>query len=289
MKRWLASFSFFALIFILTHAACAQECADTTGKQHHAPLTTTLKRGINISRWWEDSRDQFPTDQDFSLIVESGFDFIRLPVSPVWFTADNPQITQLHCDLVKLTSLGLRVIVDLHAHGAFKERQVDASEDEAVHNIMAVWERIAPALKDLPQDQILVETYNEPGIKTATWWSIQGQLVQQLRHLFPKNDIVATTGPVSGTWEYAHLTAYTDPHVYYDFHFYSPMVFTHHKAPWIDSFKPGQGYAPVVYPYDPSFEWDTSDEMVKQYAEEKWHKENMRKYADDITKWATQN
>lgn len=272
-------------LFTPLHDTAAQTCS-TLPAAHHSVISQSLKHGVNLSRWWEDTRDQIPTEADFEQITATGFDFVRLPVSPVWFEDNDDAVAALHCDLLNLTARGLRVIVDLHAHGAFKTRQVDADPDTAFDNILAVWKHIAPALDGLPDDQILIGVYNEPGIKTDPWWDVQDKLVTALRTIFPKQFFVVTSSPNSGVWEYGHLSPYNDPNIYYDFHFYEPMVLTHHKAPWVKMFQNGAGGAPIIYPYDSHFSWDTSDPLIEDYVKHQWNKQQLSKLIQGIRAWA---
>src|ERR1700733_12747687 len=147
------------IVLISVFGAGSAEAAVTcayAGKAAEAAATPAApKRGINLSRWWEDDRHQALEPADAKNLRSLGFDFVRLPVSPSWLmrSDENEQketFVQLRCDIISLLDAGLAVIVDLHAPERFQRNLAQDPEDDAAERLEKLWESMQPVLDGLP-------------------------------------------------------------------------------------------------------------------------------------------
>jgi len=283
-----------ALLLSVFCAGSAQATADCTyagGDANGAPL---LKRGINLSRWWEDDRRQALKSDDVKNLHTLGFDFVRLPLSPSSLVMNDEselkqRLAQLRCDIISLLNQNLAVIVDLHAPERFQRNLAQDTEAEATQHLENLWQRMLPVLAGLPPSRVLLGLYNEPQIEAEPWWRIQGQLVKNLRTVFPDNPMVVTAGPDGGPWNLERMQAYDDKNIIYDFHFYQPMQFTHHGADWLSSYKPGDKSVRITYPVTLKSQMDESNPRVKDYMATNWNRLRLSAYIDKATAWAKEN
>jgi hypothetical protein len=278
---------FLILLCTAANARAAENCAASADSS-----PARLTRGVNLTRWWENDQSQALAPADIKRLRAFGFDFVRLPLSPKWLRLDdderNEKLGKLRCDLVALLDRGLSVIVDLHAPQRFQADLAD-NPDDAAERLEDLWKKLQPAIEGLPPDRILLGLYNEPQIDSENWWRIQGQLMQDLRPVFPKNPFVATAGPHGDLWNLVRMKPYDDKNVVYDFHYYEPIFFTHHGAVWFPADDPVRKSDPVGYPVQPGDAAAESDPDVKNYLAAGW---NRVKLAGDIEKaaaWARQN
>jgi endoglucanase len=268
------------LLFVLfSPTAAAEECVYPAA----ASKTVTLKRGINLSGWWDNDPRRGLPREELARLRKLGFDFVRLPVESLWFEEDEAEplaetMSQLRCDVITLLKAGFSVIVDFHPSGPFRERFAHATPKERLAEITKIWKSLAQPLKGSPPDRVLFELYNEPSISTKDWWPVQEKLIRYLRKSFPHHTFVASENP--GDSGFRPLQAYSDKNLIYDFHFYAPMFFTHHGAEWSEDFRHQKGIA--FYPAWPGKEMD---EDTRAYIREGWNQEKMAEIFADINAW----
>ena len=293
-NRVLCRLLFFALMVLLVAggtaradgASCAYEGAKTTISAGHP---TTLKRGVNLSDWWQDQQDQGLDTDDIAKLRAFGFDFVRLPVSPQWprladADARKEKLAQLRCDVIALLNAGLKVIVDLHPSNSFQETAA-ADPAQAAAKIAAVWRKLRPAIADLPASRVLIGLYNEPqDMKPAQWWRAQGVLIKKLRAVFSRNTFVATAYK-GEPWELIRQKPYADKNIIYDFHFYEPMILTHHGASWLPAGSPFRKTDRITYPPKASDAAKTDDPDVRAYIAEGWDREKLAPDIDRVAVW----
>jgi endoglucanase len=249
-----------------------------------------LKRGVNLSRWWEDDRRHSLTSDDIAKVKAMGFDFVRLPVSPTWAENSNEadraaDLARMHCDVVSLINHGLKVVIDLHHMGAFQKNLAE-QQDPVAGRLFAIWKNLKPVLDGLPTDKVLVGIYNEPQIESRTWWRTQGEVVKKLRKIYPDLTYVVTGGPDGGLWHLTEAAPYEDANLIYDFHFYEPMVLTHHGADWLSNYRPSQKHDHIVYPSSADAKFDASDDAMQAYVRSGWNKYKIEEFIDKIASWA---
>jgi endoglucanase len=239
-----------------------------------------LKRGLNLGLWidWRGIGEMlahpeylavFPdwqrevTPRMLELLVEQGFDFVRMPVDPGPMLAygPGPRQDRLIAGVHAATEMaaGLKVVVDLHP-------QPRGDETGGIEDILGdLWPdyvvlvgHIAADLGRLPADRIAFETLNEPsfdceGVYAGApprWPGMQAELHSAVRAAAPDLTMVLT----GACWSQANALATLDPaligddNVLWTFHSYEPFAFSHQGAAWSS--------APEKYlwnlPYPPS-------------------------------------
>jgi hypothetical protein len=240
---------------------------------------------VNLSIWWEDAQYRAPSEEDLQRIHDLGFDFVRVPVSSKWLEVNDraeleENLHNLHCDVIRLLSTGLSVILDFHPSASF-QASIAKHPEKAVGRIEGLLAEMWPAVVAMPPHRVYLEIYNEPVIEAQAWWKMQGQIIDDLRPLFPDTTFVASPGPANGAWFLVNLKPYRDRNVIYDFHFYEPLQFTHHGAEWL----PKTDWSPVVYPVDKSFAFDMTKPEIRQYVAENWRAKPLFDFMKKISKW----
>jgi hypothetical protein len=272
-------------VILASLLTCAAGTARADDECHYngANISAVLKRGINLSNWWQDERNQALDDEDIENLRALGFDFVRLPVSPRWLV-DADDAADLHCDIISLLNAGLAVEVDLHG-GSGMENHIARDPDHVAEYLTAIWRLMQPVVAGLPADRVLLGLYNEPEIKAARWWKIQGELVKNLRAIFPDNTFVAMAAQDAGPWKLVYGKPYADRNIIYDFHFYEPMILTHHGASWFPSDDPVRKIDHISYPSDPMDAEGENDPDIIRYDREGWNKKKLAVDMEALLVW----
>lgn len=283
------------------------------------PLETRfdrLTRGINLSHWFAQSEtynpfhlENFISDDDLDLLVDLGFQHVRLPVDPaLLIDLNNPEslngeyLGYLDSALDRLLERDLGVIVDLQANYEFKEHlaQDDAFVDTFVQFSGALAQHLSPRDSDL----VFLEVLNEPSFNffapenvdpVKRWDWVQGQILGAFRAGAPEHTAIATGYDWSGIDGLRQLTPVADPNVVYNFHFYEPMTFTHQGVDWLDSHF--ELIWDLPYPYNP-VECDAvilrmTDEdlrhIAQSYCDEQWNADKIKDRIGLAAAWATEH
>lgn len=207
-----------------------------------------LRRGINLSHWFAQvvdprgyTKDHFlthTTAQDLALIKALGFDHVRLSVDP------DPMFVAGQADMIPPEYLGhlddavqlilahdLAVVVDIHPSGEFKRRL--QRDDRQVEAFADFWRALARHFSTRDPERVFLEVLNEPEFEDAYRWSgVQAKLVAAIRQGAPAHTAIVTGHRWSALDELLALEPLRDPNVVYNFHFYSPHLFTHQGATW---------------------------------------------------------
>lgn len=264
-----------------------------------------LKRGINASHWFAQSRDYSPeriqnhtTREDIRLIRQMGFDHIRLSVNPeLLYDSNDP--SALHPDYLALLDRaiesileeGLAVIFDIHPQESFKKEIT--GERRNVERFGRFWQALARHLSRYGENQMFLEVINEPQVDDSSkWQQIQQSWASAIRRGAPDHTIILTGANWSSPAELIQLKPIGDPNVLYNFHFYEPHTFTHQGAGW------GADYWPAVrglpYPVDPQeigrlaeqIENDRARGAVLNYLEQGWDAARVREEVEKVVRWA---
>ncbi len=218
-------------------------------------------RGVNLGGWFSQidaveggNPDGFPGrmehlrtflgPEDFRRVKGWGFDHVRLAVD--WHVAFDTEIrpredvlSLLDAAVDGLLAEGLEVILDLHkcpGHDFYEgTRRAQPFFTDAEHrrNCLTVWRHLAQRYG--ARQGILLELLNEPVAPTYEIWNdVQAELAAAVRRFAPRATLVLASNLWNGAAGFAHLAPVADENVLYSFHFYTPVIFTHQFAPWID-------------------------------------------------------
>ena len=223
--------------------------------------TFTIRRGINISHWLSQSgrrgaarRDWF-TEKDVKFIASLGFDHIRLPIDEeqMWNEGGKKQseaFALLHSAIGWARTNKLRVVVDLHIlrshHFNAKDKPL-WTELAAQERFFQLWRDLSAELKKYPVSLVAYELMNEPVADDPEDWNkLVARAVQTVRANEPHRKIVIGSNRWQSVSTFDKLRIPEgDRHIILSFHFYTPMLVTHHKASWTSV---GKYQGPVHYP-----------------------------------------
>ena len=218
------------------------------------PNQITCQAGVNLGGWISQyktyDRQHFETFirvEDIQRIADWGMDHVRLPVDyPVLEDDDRPLTYKasgfkyLDRCLTWCKDNGLRVILDLHkAPGYSFADTIEGyqpmplfQDPQAQDRFISLWEALAEHFKT-EGDTLLFELLNEINLPDGTPWNdLAHRTVERIRSVDIDRQIVIGGNHFNAASELVNLTRFDDPNVFYTFHFYEPMLFTHQKAPW---------------------------------------------------------
>lgn len=242
----------------------------------------SLKRGLNLELWLDwlsigemladpATLDPFPdwqretTPRMLKVLVEQGFDFVRMPTDPgplLAYGPGDPQdglIAGIRTATETALNAGLKVIVDLHP--LQRGEETGGMEDilgDLWPDYVALVGRLAASLSTLPADSVALELLNEPTFDCEAvyagaeprWPAMQAELLASVRATAPDLTVVLT----GACWGQANALASLDPaltvddNILWTFHSYEPFLYSHQGATWSS--------APEKYvwnlPYPPS-------------------------------------
>jgi len=220
-----------------------------------------ISRGINISHWLSQSstrgqrRQEYFTEKDVEYIAKLGYDHIRLPVDEeqLWDEAGNKEAEAfilMNNALKWCSDHHLRVVVDLHIlrshHFNAKDKPLWA-DSKAQEKFFQLWRELSAELRKYPADLVAYELMNEPVADDPEDWNrLVAKAVAEIRKTELDRKIVIG----SNKWQSVNTMDQLrlpqgDRNIILSFHFYTPMLITHHKASWTDV---GKYSGPVNYP-----------------------------------------
>lgn len=219
-------------------------------------------RGVNFGGWFSqvdaiqekdpgtfvDLRthvETFLSVADFEQVKGWGFDHVRLPVD--YFNLFNePDLTPkpVILDLLEraidgISSAGLNIIFDLHKcpghdfHSGASHAQEFFTNPKKREESKRIWRYLAERFSN--RSNVAFELLNEPVAEdSADWDSVKDELFAHIRRYAPHTTLVIGSNRWNNPKEFERLTPLRDENVVYSFHFYSPLIFTHQMAPWLD-------------------------------------------------------
>lgn len=230
-------------------------------------MTTTshsfsFHRGTNISHWLSQSdrrgaeRRAWFGRADVERIADWGFDHIRLPVDEVQLWTDRSEPEPEAFDLMDQAldwaeAAGMNAIVDLHilrSHFFTADREQPLFTDPAeAERFAELWRQLSAHLKDRSPARVAYELMNEPVARDARDWNrVAKGAFQAVRSLEPERSIILGSNFFNSVETFDQLEVPEDERTILTFHFYHPMLVTHHRAWWCLE---GQLYdGPIQYP-----------------------------------------
>jgi aryl-phospho-beta-D-glucosidase BglC (GH1 family) len=280
---------------------------DAAGRLSGVPATrlARLRRGINLSHWFAQSRDYsakhlrgHTTRGDLDLIRRLGFDHVRFTVEPApLFDGARPSrlkvehLRHLDAALDMLMASGLGIVFDLHPTDDFKLRL--RADDRFVSALADFWRALARHLSRRDPERLFLEILNEPMVEDPRRWSdIQARLAAAVREGAPRHTIVATGPRWSAVSQLLLMEPLSDGNVIYNFHFYEPHTFTHQGATWGADFWPHLKGLPYpssperVAPLLPSVETEAARAALRDYGDERWDAARVEREVARAAEWA---
>lgn len=221
--------------FLAALGALAWQCrlgqADT--------FTPLLKRGVNLSTWFQYTGEMALSAQELRYLHSKGFDHVRLPVDPLhigWTQATEgtlfTQISGLDKAIQAILDAGLNLILDFHPTPESLQTQ---SPDQWQQAWIKAWTVLAYRYGQTPAERVVFEPLNEPHRifrgNASIWRNALEKAVSQIRAVAPSHWLM-----VSGVYHEGStlqsITPLQERNVLYSFHFYWPYEITHMGADW---------------------------------------------------------
>jgi endoglucanase len=228
-----------------------------------------VHRGTNISHWLSQSdrrgiaRADWFTKKDVQYIAGlrgagGGFDHLRIPIDEVQMWDEQGRMEGEAFDLLDAAldwcaEAGLLAIVDLHIVRShyFTDRQeqrlfTDPAEEARFADL---WRGLSSYLGSRSNDWVAYELLNEAVARDPEDWNrVATAAFSAIREQEPERTIVLGSNWFNQHHTFERLTVPDDPNLILTYHYYYPMLITHHQARWWD----GGVYAgPIRYPGTP--------------------------------------
>lgn len=248
----------FAFCLMIVFSACSNPKKIPSG----SPEDFVIKRGLNVSHWLSqteirgEERSAYVLAEDFANIAAMGFDHVRIPIDEehMWDEEgkQNEDAFQLLHQAINWSfENDLRVIVDLHvlrSHHFNSENIRLWTDPKAQEQFWGFWEELSAELIKYPVDKLAYELMNEAVAENPEDWNkLIAKGIETVRTNEPDRVIVVGSNKWQQVGTFKDLKVpQDDPNLILSFHFYSPMVFTHYKAPWSRDLNEYDGE--VIYP-----------------------------------------
>lgn len=208
-------------------------------------------KGINLGGWLsqcgkkynEEHYNTFITKKDIDLIASWGLDHVRLPVD--YNVVQNEDGTFIesgfrHIDdcIAWCEANNLKIVLDLHKTCGFvfdnKNYCNFFTERKLQDMFIALWMEFTRRYG--ANEHIAFELLNEvtDAAMAEPWNKISAETIAAIRTLAPKKKIIIGGIYNSSIYGLTLLTQPADENIVFTFHCYSPMIFTHQAAGWIE-------------------------------------------------------
>jgi len=207
-------------------------------------------RGFNLLGFFtvEWSNDGFH-EEDFQMISELGFNFVRLPIDyriytrpGDWSVFLEPKLAQIDQAVAWGQKYGIHVCINLHRAPGYcvnspstplPPRQNISLWDnaEARQAFAAHWRMFAERYKTVPAEALSFNLVNEPGnVSGETYAQAMQPAIQAVRQVSPQRVIISDAVDFGNGRNDAILAQ----NVVVSPHFYNPFTLTHYNADWVD-------------------------------------------------------
>jgi len=210
---------------------------------------TSNWRGFNLLGKFalEWSNDGY-SEQDFEMISEFGFNFVRLPIDYRTFTSkddwldfDEAGLAQIDDAVAWGQKYDIHVSINLHRAPGYgvslpstslpPDQDVSLWDNaEAQAAFAAQWRMFAERYKAVPRKALSFNLVNEPAnVDGEAYVNAVLPAIQAIREVSPNRIIISD----AVDWGNARVDGILDYGVVMSPHFYQPMQITHYKAGWI--------------------------------------------------------
>jgi len=225
----------------------------------------TIQRGTNISHWLSQSdrrgaeRRAWFTRADVQRLAGLGLDHLRIPIDEeqMWNekgVREKEAFDLLDAALDWSKEAGRRAVVDLHilrTHHFISEKEpLLFTDPKEAGRFAGLWQDLSAHLGRRPREGVAYELMNEPvATDPQDWNRVARAAYQALRKLEPERTIVLGSNRWNSASTFADLDVPEgDKRLILTFHYYSPMLITHYRAPWTPI---GKYDGPIHYPGQP--------------------------------------
>ena len=227
-------------------------------------MSFQIHRGTNISHWLSQSdargaeRKARFTRDDCRRLADIGLDHLRLPVDEEQMWTESGDRDPEAWDLLNQAldgceRDGMSAIVDLHilrCHHFNSEHGKNSlfADPASSERFVECWRDLSKELSSRSCDRVAYELMNEPVADDPEDWNRVLRLpYAAIRETEPDRVIAVGSNSWSSPDTFADFDPPADdPNIILVFHYYKPMLITHHAAPW--SRKTRDYHGPIRYP-----------------------------------------
>jgi endoglucanase len=213
--------------------------------------------GVNLGGWLSQFKqldhhhfETFITKQDIRQIADWGMDHVRVPIDysiieydekPYVYQESGLEYIDKCLDWCKESSLN--VVLDIHRAQGYSFDAATGTNTlftiaEFQQRLIALWETLIYRYGKRQEPKIIFELLNEIVLPSSKPWNI---LAQKLHNAIRKIDTNALLMIGGNEWNSVEtlkeIVLFDDLKVFYTFHYYEPLPFTHQKAYWTDDIK----------------------------------------------------
>ncbi len=217
-----------------------------------------FEKGVNLGGWvsqcgagnyTKERFDTFITEKDIERIASWGLDHVRLPIDFHLFQNDDKSFIESGFGYIDnclewCAKYGLNTVLDLHKTMGFifdDSSYCEFFEDKSLQdNFVAVWEEFTRRYGKY-HDRVAFELLNEITMPwmAPKWNEIVRRTIEAIRKT--NKDIRIIIGGIynNSIKGLNVLDAPFDENIVFTFHCYSPLVFTHQSAYWVEKIPAG--------------------------------------------------
>ncbi|MBE7557632.1 cellulase family glycosylhydrolase [bacterium] len=199
-------------------------------------------RGFNLLAKFNAARPRPFKEEDFAVIAEWGFDFVRLPLnyrcwsSPAdWRRMDEAQLVDIDKAVEYGRKYGVHVNLNFHRAPGYATNSPDEKmslwkDEEAQEACAWQWGRFAGRYKGVPSSRLSFNLINEPhDVSEEVCARVCQRLIAAIREVDAERLIIAD----GVNWATRPILTLADANVAQSMHVYDPMQVTHYRASWV--------------------------------------------------------
>lgn len=227
-------------MFTLTSAIFAEIATDLPNATHDK---LPRWRGFNLLEKFHKEWSNGPfREEDFRLISELGFNFVRLPMDyriwikeDDWTKFDEKVFAEIDQAIAYGEKYNIHVCINFHRAPGYSvaspKEATDLWTDDETQKICAKhWAFFARRYKGIPNDRLSFNLFNEPSlIDSETHLKVVRKIVQAIRAEDPDRLIIAD----GRMWGGMPCRELIELKIAQSTRGYAPMPITHHQASWI--------------------------------------------------------
>ena len=222
--------------------------------------TMPYAKGLNLSEWLEvggfgNVRKCIYGKQDFENIKKLGVEIIRVPIWFEEFSSGKPDYIvedwlweSIDNAVSWCEEYQMYMIIDFHNNCS----DGHPTKPDVEKMLVKIWKQIAERYKD-KSEYVLYEIMNEPHLSSASpeadivkWGKVQGNVLKEIRAIDKKHTVIVGGEQSNSLGAMLKLPDYKDDNIIYNFHDYTPFLFTHQGAEW---WNPMSYFKHVPFPY----------------------------------------
>ena len=243
MQSFTNQFIRFPIVFLFCCFFNCTSVSSVCGNSVPEYRFSKLKGGVNFGRYNNLKNRNLQVglkelQRDIDVLKTIGLRHVRFPLVPsdFWNGKDNSGVNQkmnfLIQAIAKCKANKIAVIADMHGGDKFNHK---LKNEDTLNRFCKFWTLFASILANrFGPDDLFFEGLNEPVMRYKDGWQKkQEKILKAIRKGAPKHTILVCGDFYTGIDSLLALKPYKDTNVVYNFHYYTPFLFSHQGASWI--------------------------------------------------------